>query len=80
MHAAQFLRHHDRIGIVEPGAAEFDRLVQPEKAEIAELLEQLVGRKLTGRLPFVDMRIDLGGDEFLQRATRLVVLGREQHG
>ena len=65
MHAAKFFRHHDRVRIVEPRAAEFDRLVESEETEIPELLEQLVGRKLTGRLPFVDMRIDLGGDEFL---------------
>jgi hypothetical protein len=36
-------------------------------------------RELASRLPLVDMRIDLGGDEPLQRSTRLLVLGREQH-
>ncbi len=65
MHAAKFFRHHDRVGIVEPSAAEFGGLVQSEEAEITELLEQFMRRKLTSRLPLVDMRIDLGGDEFL---------------
>ena len=65
MHAAEFFRHHQRVRIIEPGAAEFDRLVEPEEAEISKLLEQFMRRKLTGRLPLVDMRIDLGGDEFL---------------
>ena len=65
VHAAEFFRHHQCVRIIEARAAELDRLVQSEKAEIPELLEQLMRRKLTGRLPFVDMRIDLGGDEFL---------------
>ena len=68
-----------RIGIVEPEPAIFGRLVEAEKSEVAELLEQLMGGKLSRRLPFVDMRIDLAGDEFLQRAARLVVVGSEQH-
>ena len=65
MHGPQFFRHHQGVGIVEARAAEFDRLVQSEETEIAELLEQRVGGKLTGRLPLVDMRVDLGCDEFL---------------
>ena len=78
--AAEFFRHHHGVGIIEARAAEFDRLVKSEETEIPEFLEQRVRRKLTGRFPFVDMRIDLGGDELLQRSTRLLVLGREQHG
>jgi len=50
---------------IEARAAEFDRLIESEEAKIPEFLEKLVRRKLTGRLPLVDMRIDLGGDEFL---------------
>ena len=65
MHAAKFFRHHQCVGIIEARAAEFDRLIESEEAEIAELLEQRVRRKLTSRLPLVDIRIDLGGDEFL---------------
>jgi hypothetical protein len=30
-------------------------------------------------LPFVDKRIDFGGDEFLQRAADFFVIGGEQH-
>ena len=65
MDGSHFLRHHQGVGIVEPGAAEFDRLVQAEKAETPELPEQRMGRNLARRLPFVDMGVDLGGDEFL---------------
>ena len=60
MNAAKFFRHHQRVRIIEPRAAEFDRLVQSEEAEIPELPEQFVRRKLTRRLPLVDMRVDLG--------------------
>ena len=51
---AEFFRHHQRIAVVEPLPAELDRLVEPEKAEIAELLEQLVRRENVRLLPFVD--------------------------
>ena len=51
---AELFRHHQRVGVIEPLAAEFDRLVEAEKAEIAELLEQLVRRKDAGLLPFID--------------------------
>src|SRR5205807_7742490 len=60
-------------------AAEFDWLVEAEKPEIAEFLEQLVRGKLVGLLPFVDKGIDFGGDEFLQDAAWFVVVGCEEH-
>ena len=53
---AELFRHHQRVGVIEPLAAECYRLVQAEKAEIAELLEQLMRREDVGLLPFVDMR------------------------
>ena len=77
---AELLGHHHRVGIVEPLAAVLRRLGEAEETEPAELLEQFVGGKSLRLLPFVDERIDLGGDEFLQRAARFLVLGREQHG
>ena len=76
---AEFFGHHQRVGIVEPLAAEFDRLVEAEKAEIAELLEQLMRGKDVVLLPFIDNGIDLGGDEFLQDAAGFVVVGGEEH-
>src|SRR6185312_1562545 len=68
-----------RVGVVEPLAAELLRLVQPQEAEIAELLEQLMGREDVGLLPLVDVRIDLGRDESLQAAADFVVIGGEEH-
>ena len=51
---AELLRHHQRIGIVEALAAELDGLVEAEKAEIAELLEQLMRGEDAVLLPLVD--------------------------
>ena len=62
---AEFLGHHQRIAVIEALPAEFDRLVEAEEAELAELLEQLVRGEDVVLLPFVDEGIDLGGDEFL---------------
>jgi hypothetical protein len=76
---AELLGHHQRIGVIEPLAAELDRLVEAEKAEIAELLEQLVGGEDVVLLPFIDEGIDLCGDEFLQGAAGFVVVGGEEH-
>jgi len=76
---AQFLGHHHGIGAIEALAAIFSRLGQAEKTEVAELLEQVMGGKALRLLPFIDERVDLRGDEFLQGAARFVVLGREQH-
>ena len=76
---AEFFGHHQRVAVIEPLAAELDRLVEAEKAEIAELLEQLMRGEDVGLLPFVDKRIDLGRDEFLQGAAGFVVVGGEEH-
>ena len=76
---AELFGHHQRVGVIEPLAAEFDRLVEAEKAEIAELLEQLMRGEDVGLLPFVDEGIDFGGDEFLQDAAGFVVVGGEEH-
>ena len=46
-------------------------LGEPEHAELAQLLEHLMRRgKISPSLPLVDMRIDLGVDEFLQLALQ----------
>ena len=66
---AEFFGHHQRVAVIESLAAEFDRLVEAEKSEVAELLEQLMRREDVRLLPFIDERIDLGGDEFLQGAA-----------
>ncbi len=76
---AEFLGHHQRVAVIETLPAEFDRLVEAEKAEIAELLEQLMRGEDVVLLPFVDEGIDLGGDEFLQGAAGFVVVGGEEH-
>jgi hypothetical protein len=38
-----------------------------------------VRREDVGFFPFIDMRIDLVGDEFLQGSADLVVVGGKQH-
>jgi len=68
------LRSHERIsamissGTYEGSSPLIDTdargLVEAEKAEVAELLEQLVRGEGTGRLPLVDKGIDLARDEF----------------
>ena len=77
---AKLLRHRDRVGVVEPLAAECDRFVQPEETEIPHLLEERVRREDLRLLPLIDVRIDLGGDELLQAAPQLLVLVGELHG
>ena len=77
---AELLGHGERVGIVEPLPAKLDRLGEAEHTKVSELLEQFVGRKNTGGFPFVDVGVDLRGDEFLKAAAQLVVLGGEQHG
>ena len=52
---------------------------QYTSVKIAELFEQRMRRELFSPLPFVDERVDFGGDEFLQDATRFVVVGGEEH-
>jgi hypothetical protein len=76
---AEFLGHHQRVAVIQPLAAILDRLVEAEKAEIAELLEQLMSGEDIRLLPFIDERIDLGRDEPLQGATDFVVIGGEEH-
>jgi hypothetical protein len=76
---AELFRHHQRIAVIEPLPAIFNRLVEPEKAEIAELLEQLVRGKDFRLLPFIDKRIDFRGDEFLQDAAGVFVVSGEEH-
>jgi hypothetical protein len=76
---AKLLGHHHGVGIVEALSAIFNGLVETEKSKVAHLLEELMRRKDAGLLPFVDMRIYFGGDEFLQAAAQLLVLGRELH-
>jgi hypothetical protein len=67
------------VAVIQSLAAEFHRLVEAEKSEAAELLEQLMGRKNVGLLPFIDERVDLGRDEFLQDAARFVVVAVKEH-
>ena len=76
---AEFFGHHQRVGVVEPLAAEFGRLVEAEEAGIAELLEQLVGGEDVVLLPFIDEWIDFCGDELLQDAAGFVVVGGKEH-
>jgi hypothetical protein len=54
MGRAEFFRHRQRPGIVEALAAIFDRLVEAEQAEIAQLFEQVMRGENPGLLPFVD--------------------------
>ena len=48
---AQGLGHHHRVAEVEVEAAVFLRVLQPQQAQVAELLEDLVAGKALGRLP-----------------------------
>jgi hypothetical protein len=76
---AELLRHHQRVAVIEPLAAELDRLVETEKAEVAEFFEQLMGGENIGLLPFIDKGIDFRGDEFLQDAAGVFVVSGEEH-
>src|SRR5438552_1963593 len=80
MDGAEFFRHHQRVAVIEPLAAEFSWLIEAEEAEIAELLEQFVRRENIRLLPFVDERVDFSRDEFLQDAAGFVMVGGEEHG
>ena len=79
MNRAELFRHHQRIAVIQPLAAELDGLVEAEKAEVAELLEQLVRGELFGLLPFIDEGIDFGRDELLQRVAGVFVVCGEEH-
>jgi hypothetical protein len=59
--------------------AEFSGLVEAEKAEVAELLEQLMRREDVGLFPFVDKGIDFGRDKLLQDAAGFFVIGGKKH-
>jgi hypothetical protein len=76
---AELFGHHQRVGVIEPLTAELDRLVEAEKTEIAELLEQLMRGKDVVLLPFIDEWIDFSGDEFLQDTARFIVVGGKEH-
>ncbi len=56
MDVAQRLGHHHGIGIVEPHAAERDRLVDAQQAGVAQLPEDLVGGEDAVFFPLVDVR------------------------
>ncbi len=60
------LGHRGRVGIIQSHAAVFEWLVDPKQAELAHFSEHLMGGEDLGLLPFIDMRVDLGIDEFLQ--------------
>ena len=72
----QLLDEDDARGEVAVASAPARRIVEAEEAELAAAAEQLVG-KVTGRLPLVDERPDLGVDEPADGGAELVVLGRE---
>ena len=50
-----------------------------EAAEVAEAFEDLVRGESLGRLPFVDVRVDLFVDEALQRALDFFVFVGQVH-
>ena len=83
MDRAEFFRHHQRVAVVEPLAAELDGLVEAEKAEVAELLEQLMGGELLRRFGYaICMRwpgksLTLKGVRAAQNAT-ITMLGVAQ--
>ena len=76
---AQRLYERELIGVVEPHAPVLGGLVDAEIALLAHLLEQVVGGEDAGRLPFIDVRVDLRVDELLDVATDAVVLLGELH-
>ncbi len=79
MDGSEFFSHHQPVGIVETLAAEFGGLVETEKAERAEFSEQIVRGEASLLLPGVEVRVDFGSNESLQRSTRLLMLGGEDH-
>src|SRR5262249_35034596 len=60
-------------------SAIFGGFGEAEKTQVTHFFEQRMRGANAGFLPLIDMRIDLGGDEFLQAAAQLLMLGREQH-
>src|SRR5579859_1511676 len=57
--AGKLLRKDDRIPIVRVRAAILFGIVQPQKAQITHLLEEVMGRKDARLLPLIHMGIDL---------------------
>jgi hypothetical protein len=76
---AQRLGHRHGIGIVEAGASEGLRLGEAQQAQVAELLEHLMGGKDFGGFPFIDVGVDLGVDEALEGLLDLEVFVRVVH-
>jgi hypothetical protein len=79
VNAAQFFGHDHGIGKIEAQPAVVGVVLDAEQAEIAEFLEHLVGRKLLGLFPAVDVGIEFGLDEFRDGLAKLLMLGRELH-
>ncbi len=79
LNVAEFFGHHQREGIVERLAAELRGFVEAEKSQASQLLEHFMGGEPSFPLPEVEMGIDLGRNEALQRASRFVVLGAIDH-
>ncbi len=79
MDGAQLLRHHHGVGVVEPHAAVFDRLVDAQQPGAAQFLEDLVRGEDAVFFPLVDMGIDVPVDDGAQRAADLVVFLGELH-
>jgi len=61
-------------------------LFTPEHEELRRSLQKFIAGEINphvdeweeaGIFPFIDVRVDLSGDEFLQAAAQLLMLGRE---
>ena len=74
--AREFFDEDDAGGQVPVSTAPLGGIVQAEEAEFAAAPEEIVGES-PGRLPFVDVRPDLGLDEPAHRRPERVVLGAE---
>ncbi len=72
--------HHHAVAEVQPRAAEFLGVLQPQQAQVAELLEHLVGRELALRLPLRDVRVELLVAEPDDGVFERAVFGGEFHG
>src|SRR5690606_24916528 len=68
------------IGIIEPRTAIGLRLGDTEQAEIAHLLENLMGRKNLRLFPFINVRIDFLVDEFTNGAPQFFMFAGQFHG
>ena len=77
---SQRFGHRQRVGVVQPRAAVFFGLGQPQQAQIAQFLEHLVRRKDLRRFPFVHMRVDFFVDQALQRLLDFQVFVGVVHG